>query len=67
MEETDAIIIRVEEHEGEDEGHSTLVVHGDSEIILQLAKLVTLTLAAGALAEELGDEERGPEVDVEAA
>ena len=47
------VVIKLEEADC-DEGHSTLTVHGDSEIVTAVAAGVALMLAA--LAEEVGGE-----------
>lgn len=40
-----AVVIKVEE---DDHGHATLLVHGEPEIIMELATALTLILAADA-------------------
>lgn len=73
MEDNEApfVVLKLEEELENDPGHSTLTIHGDSEIVSALAAAVALLMAA--LAEEDGAElfdprellsEEGPEEDL---
>ena len=53
MEDASFVVLKLEENDC-DAGHSTLTVHGDSEIVSGIAAAVALM--AAALAEEMGGE-----------